>query len=162
MGVDTVWQWSMRLWFLIIAGEVADGQRLSGGERMEDEGHLTRNQGKGGFPSLCSPLTLRGWWPASPHGDSFPLSPNLPQKTPQQLCAHKTHACCYGDIAVDLDWTGTGRTDSYQLAGLEVERRGGLRGCVINPHGDINRYESSQSSESTSVWIRGSAGAKRG
>ena len=44
MDVDTVWQWSMRLWFLIIAREETDGQRLSGWERTENEGRFTKNQ----------------------------------------------------------------------------------------------------------------------
>ncbi len=44
MDVDTVWQWSMRLWFLIIAREEADGHRLSDWGRMEDGGRFTGNQ----------------------------------------------------------------------------------------------------------------------
>lgn len=96
MDVDTVWQWSMRLWFLIIAVEDADGHALGHWERMETGGSIYRE-------SVASPHRVHLW----PCGDDDLYFPPwwfiscLPQKTPSSPrppYLHQTHACCYGDI----------------------------------------------------------------
>lgn len=128
MDVDTVWQWSMRLWFLIIAWEEADGHRLSGWERMENEGHL---QGISGFPNLYSPLTLQGRWLVFPHGDSFPLSPKTPS-TLQPPYVHKKTMPVAMEMAANTN--GMGRMNLNQWLDWDLEEP--LWGCVINPGGN--------------------------
>lgn len=53
-------------------------------------------QGISGFPSLGSPLTLRGRWPLFPMVIHF-LPPKNTFHSPRPLYVHKTKACCYGD-----------------------------------------------------------------
>lgn len=87
-------------------------------------------QGISGFPSLCSPLTLRGRWPVFSHGDSFPISPKTPS-TPRRPYVHKIHVCCYGD-SCGSRWDG--EEEFGAVAGLGS--RGGLWGWVINLQGE--------------------------
>lgn len=133
MHVDAVWQWSMRLWFLIIAREEADGQRLSGWERPENGvgwggSRFTKNQWvlQSGFTfNPCG-----GRWPVFPHGDSFPLSPETPS-TPWPPYVHTQNTRL-------LLWRwlcGSGMRRINLGQGDGPGSRGGLCGFVINPEG---------------------------
>lgn len=93
MDVDMMWQWSMRLWFLITAREEGDGHGLSGWEWMESRGHFSRNHW---VPWFVSPLTQGEYWPEFPSGDSFPIT-NQKHFTLKLPSVYKTYACSYGD-----------------------------------------------------------------
>ncbi len=114
MDVDTVWQWHMRLWFLIIVGEEADGHGLSGWERLENGGRFTRNLE---VPQSRFTFDPTRRWPVFPHGDSFPFSLTTPS-TPWPLYVHKkTQACCYGDSC----GSGMGRMNLGQGMDWDLE-----------------------------------------
>lgn len=89
MNADTVWQWSMRLWFLIIAWKEAEGCRRG----AQKGGYFTGNQQvpQSGFTSEPVGMTscFFPWWLISSHHNT-PSNPPL-------AYVHKTHACCYGD-----------------------------------------------------------------
>lgn len=56
MDVDAVWQWIMRLWFLIKAKEETEGHRGCGWERVENGGHFPKNQWVLRFMFILAPV----------------------------------------------------------------------------------------------------------
>lgn len=148
MDVDTVWQWSMRLWFLIKAKKEADRHRLSGWERKWRMG-----VGLQGI-SLCLPLTLWAQWPVFPTVNNYPFPPKHLSLSEHHVYT-KIQESCYRN-SCGSRWDGIGEAGLGPVDG--GGSRGGLWGCVINPWGKSRvmlTFKASQSRESTSIWIRG-------
>lgn len=112
MDVDTVWQWSMRLWFLIIAGEEADGCGLSGWERAENGGrfttnHLVPSDSALTFDPAGTMTRILPWWFIS----SFP--PKTPSTPPPTTVCTQKHM----PVAMETGLGGTGKDVFGPVAG---------------------------------------------
>lgn len=145
INVDTVWQWSMRLWFLIIAWKALTGAAWVV-DRAWKMGVVCKE-------SVSFPVWVHLWT----CGDDDLYFPAVIHFLPPQnifhsptTYVHKTHACCYGDSCGSR---GRGRTH------LGRDRKA-LEDVPLTQwwRAVQNEADISYSRESPSSWMEGEAG----
>lgn len=141
MNADIVWQWSMRLWFLIIAWKEAEGCRRG----AQKGGYFTGNQQVPQSGFTFEPVGMTScffpWWLISSHHNT-PSNPPL-------AYVNKTHACCYGDSGAS--WQDG--EDVFFFVGIQKR----FRGMCHQPTGsepprDRLMFKLRWSRESTFLW----------